>query len=222
MQYCKLLATHVGSNLQLNQQEHDDLIDPSLYMQLIRSLIYPMNTRLYIFYAMNTLNQFMVYPQETHCVVVKHALRYSTNTINYGISFIGVDGLLLHGFFNLRQVRGVDSQKSTYRFSFILESWLTYWLSRNHVEVSFTLVEVEYIETFLVSCEVEWLLKLVFELVEMELDPTVMYCDNQICIKIFKNHSFHNLSKHNNIRYHFQRDTVELGVLPLDYIPTYL
>ena len=68
--------------------------------------------------------------------------------------------------------------------------------------------EAEYMETSQASCEALWLHKLMVDLFDMELSPTVIKCDNQSCIKFSENPVFHDRSKHIEIRYHFIRDYV--------------
>jgi hypothetical protein len=51
------------------------------------------------------------------------------------------------------------------------------------------------------------------------LDPTVIYCDNQSCIKLSINPVFHDRSKHIDIRYHHLRDCVQWKIMLLQYIP---
>ena len=70
------------------------------------------------------------------------------------------------------------------------------------------------------SCEALWLHKLLVDLFDKELRPTVIYYDNQICIQISENPVFHDRSKHIEIRYHFIRDYVQRGVVELQYIST--
>jgi hypothetical protein len=54
-----------------------DPVDPSLYRQLIGSLMYLVNTRPDIFFVVNTLSQFQVEPRQEHWIAAKHVLRYS-------------------------------------------------------------------------------------------------------------------------------------------------
>jgi hypothetical protein len=54
----------------------------------------------------------------------------------------------------------------------------------------------------------------------VQLRPTVIYCDNQSCIKLSENLVFHDQSKHIEIRYHFIRDYVQRGAVELQYIST--
>ena len=68
------------SSAEARSEEHtseDDEADPTLYRQLIGYLMYLVNTRPNICYAVNTLNQFMVEPKRAHWAAAKHVLRSS-------------------------------------------------------------------------------------------------------------------------------------------------
>ena len=70
------------------------------------------------------------------------------------------------------------------------------------------------------SFEAIWFHKMSVGLFGQKLRPTMIYCDNQSCIKLTKNPVFHDRSKHIGIRYHFIRDYVQKGVVKLEYIST--
>ena len=53
-----------------------------------------------------------------------------------------------------------------------------------------------------------------------QIDVTVIFCDNQSCVKLSKNPVFHDRSKHINLKYHYIRDIVQKGVVKLQYIST--
>jgi hypothetical protein len=57
-------------------------------------------------------------------------------------------------------------------------------------------------------CEAIWLHKFLTGLFDQELEPSMIYCNNQNCIKLSKNHVFHDRSKHIDIRYHFIQDRI--------------
>jgi hypothetical protein len=59
---CKTLATPMVPNLKQFVNLDSDLVDPFVYRQLIGSLIYLVNTKPDIYFAVNTLSQFMVEP----------------------------------------------------------------------------------------------------------------------------------------------------------------
>jgi hypothetical protein len=62
-------------------------IDPHLYRQLIGSLMYLVNTRPNIYYAMNVLSQFMSQPRQTHWISKNHVLRYLRGIVGYGLRY---------------------------------------------------------------------------------------------------------------------------------------
>ena len=62
----------------------------------------------------------------------------------------------------------------------------------------------EYIATYSASCEAIWLRKLLYDLFDIELDDTCIYCDNQSCVKLSENLVFHKNSKHIKIKYHYR------------------
>ena len=75
---CKLMTTPMEMNFKrlCGKAAGPDMENPSEYKQLIGALIFLMNTRPYICYAINTLIQFMSEPLHAHWIVAKHVLRY--------------------------------------------------------------------------------------------------------------------------------------------------
>ena len=76
IQDCRPMATPMITNWKKIDRFEDKEVDPTLYKQLIGSLMYPVNTRLDICYAVNTLNQIMVEPKRVCWATTKHVLRY--------------------------------------------------------------------------------------------------------------------------------------------------
>jgi hypothetical protein len=62
MEDCKPMATHVITNLKKVTTSDSKLVDPTLYMQLIGSLMYLVNIGSDMCFVVNTLSQFMVEP----------------------------------------------------------------------------------------------------------------------------------------------------------------
>jgi hypothetical protein len=60
MMDCKSMTTPMMINLKLLSDKSSDLVDPTMYRQLIGSLMYLVNTRPDICFAVNTLSQHMV------------------------------------------------------------------------------------------------------------------------------------------------------------------
>ena len=75
-------------------------MDASVYWQLVGLLMYLVNTRPEILYAINQLIQAMVNPTKPFCKAGKHVLRYLRGTSEYGLWYRQMDGVKLHGFTN--------------------------------------------------------------------------------------------------------------------------
>ena len=76
MEDCRSMATPMITNWKKIDTSEDDEADPTLYRQLIGSLMYLVNTRQNICYGVNTFSQFMVEPRRAHWAEAKHVLRY--------------------------------------------------------------------------------------------------------------------------------------------------
>eukprot|EP00253_Pinus_taeda_P011501 PITA_11501 len=179
MEDCRPMSTPMITNWKKLHASDSELVDPTLYRQLIGSLMYLVNTRPDICFAVNTMSQFMCEPRKVHWVAAKHILRYLQGTVDYGLDY----------------------------------SW-------KQQSVALSSAEAVYMAASLASFEVIWLRKMLFGLFGQPLRPSVIYCDNQSCIKLTENPVFHDRSKHIGIRYHFIRDYVQKGAVKLEYIST--
>jgi hypothetical protein len=130
---CKSMATPMVSNLKkLSESSSDsDLIDPTMYRQLIGSLMYLVNTRPDICYAMSALSQFMSQSRQLHWVAAKHVLRYLRVTVGYGLRYASnsnVD-MRLQEYVDSDWARSAVDRKSTSGCCFSLKSAMVSWCS---------------------------------------------------------------------------------------------
>jgi hypothetical protein len=186
MMDCKSMTTPMISNLK-KLQEHvtgSDPEDPTLYRQIIGSLMYLVHTRPDICYVVNALSQFMCEPKHIHMVVVKHIMRYVRGTIAYGLRYTSSGGVMLHGFTDSDWMGSTVDRKSTSRYCFNLDSTMIFWSSRKQGSVAQSTAEAEYIVASAAGKEAVWLRKLLSDLFSSELEPKVIHCDNQSCIKL--------------------------------------
>ena len=93
-------------------------------------------------------------------------------------------------------------------------------MCRKQTFVALSTSEVEYIAASTTSREAVWLRKLLADIFYSELEPTVIHCDNQSCIKLSENPVFHDRPKHIEIKYHYIGDIVQRGAVKLQYIRT--
>ena len=80
MMDCKAMTTPMESILKLLSFSSSESVDAMIYRQMIYSLMYPMNMRPDICFAVNTL-------RHVHLMVAKHAVRYLKGTVDYGLKY---------------------------------------------------------------------------------------------------------------------------------------
>eukprot|EP00253_Pinus_taeda_P021492 PITA_21492 len=124
-------------------------------------------------------------------------------TVDYGLDYRQGDGVRLVGYADSDWAGCASDRKSTSGCCFGLGSAVVSWFSRKQQSVALSSAEAEYMAASLASCEAIWLRKMLFGLFGQPLRPSVIYCDNQSCIKLTENPVFHDRSKHIGIKYHF-------------------
>eukprot|EP00253_Pinus_taeda_P020211 PITA_20211 len=216
---CRPMATPMITNWKKVDASEDKDVDPTLYWQLIGSLMYVVNTRPDICYVVNTLNQFMVELKRAHWVTTKHVLRYLQGTVDYGLLYTKDRDIRLSGFNDADWAGSSVDRKSTSGYYFNIGSGMTFWCSSKQKFVALSSCEAEYMAASTTSCEAIWLRKLLVNLFKRNMEVTKIMCDNQSFIKLSEILVFHDRSKHIDIWCHFVRDCVQQGDVQLSYTP---
>jgi hypothetical protein len=131
------------ANLESFVEANSDLIDPSVYRQLIGSLMYLVNRRPSICFAVNTLYQYMLQPKQVHWVAAKHMLQCLKGTVYFGLRCVGDGEVVLQGFSDSNWAGSASDGKSTSGSCFSLGSAVISWFSRNQASIALSSTEVE-------------------------------------------------------------------------------
>eukprot|EP00253_Pinus_taeda_P026733 PITA_26733 len=180
---CRPMATPVIINWKKIYASEDKDVDPTLYRQLIGSLMY-------------------------------------LGTVDYELLYTRSKDIRLSGFTDADWAEISVDRKSTSGYCFNNGLGITSWCSRKQKSVALSSFEAEYMVASTTLCEAIWLRKLLMNLFRRKMEATMILCDNQSCIKLFENPTFHDRSKHIDIRCHFVRDCVQRGAMQLRYTPT--
>jgi hypothetical protein len=127
MMDCKSMDTPMTIDIRKVRDSDFDPVDPLLYRQLVGSLMYLVNTRPDICFAMNLLSQFQVEPRHEHWTAGKHVLRYIHGTLNYSLRYTTSSDIQLHGFTDSDWAGSVEDRKSTSGMCFSLGSAMISW-----------------------------------------------------------------------------------------------
>ena len=112
-----------------------------------------------------------------HWTAAKHILRYLAGTVDYGLDYRRFDGVGLVGFTDSNWAGSVLDRKSTSGCCFSLGSAVVSWFSRKQKSVALSSADAEYMAASQANCEALWLRKLMGDLFDMELSPTVIQCN---------------------------------------------
>jgi hypothetical protein len=95
---CRAMSIPMETNLTLFVDTSSEIIDVTLYRQMIGSLMYLINTRPDICFVVNTLSKYMVELRHVHLVATKHVMRYLKGTSDYGLYFTEDCDFRLYGY----------------------------------------------------------------------------------------------------------------------------
>ncbi|KAJ9546605.1 hypothetical protein OSB04_019148 [Centaurea solstitialis] len=209
----KVVSTPLEPNLHLTPNAGPPLKDPTLYRQLVGSLVYLTVTRPDIAYAVHTVSQFMSAPCSDHYVAVLRILRYLKGTIFHGLYFCSTSSLILQGFSYADWDSDMTDRRSTTGFCFFLGDSLISWRSKKQSLTARSSTEAEYCALADTSQELIWLRWLLS-------DMALLWCDNTSAIQIAHNDVFHERTKHIEIDCHFVRQYVVRKTIQLQSIST--
>ena len=77
--------------------------------------------------------------------------------------------------------------------------------------------EAEYISASLATSQAIWLRRILEDIKEKQNEATYLLCDNNSAIAIAKNYVFHSRTRHIAVKYHFIKEVILDGEVPLMY-----
>eukprot|EP00253_Pinus_taeda_P027539 PITA_27539 len=98
MEDCRPMTMSMITNWKKIDASEDKDGIPTLFTQLKGSLMYLVNTKPEICYAINSLSQFMVEPKRVHWETAKHVLGYLQGIVDYGLLYTKSKDIKMSGF----------------------------------------------------------------------------------------------------------------------------
>lgn len=128
----------------------------------------------------------------------------------------------LYGFADADWAQCKTDRKSNSGFVFKYNGSCISWCCRKQDCVSLSSTEAEYISLCEAAQEAMWLRRLLTDFGIKLSEPSIIFEDNQSCLKLVKNEKFSRRSKHIETKYHFIKDLRDKEVIRLMYCPTEL
>ncbi|XP_047940899.1 secreted RxLR effector protein 161-like [Salvia hispanica] len=191
------------------------------YASIVGSIMYMMLcTRPDLSHAISLTSRFMADLGNEHWQALKWIMKYLVGTQDLGLLFCtkdGEDGLI--GYCDADYAANIDSRKSQSAYIFKLFGTAISWKSNLQSVVALSTTEAEYISMAEAVKEAKWLKGILGDFGVVQEAVTIL-CDNNSAISLAKHQTFHERSKHIDIKLHFVRDEIGKGVVTVRKVHT--
>lgn len=206
--------------LTVSVEETTSLPNNHAYRQLIGSLLYLATvSRPDIAAAVGLLCRKVEKPTEYDWKAAKRVLRYLAYTMERRLRLPSSGDSQLTCYVDADWAGDKTDRKSTSGYVFLLGGGAVAWSSRKQTAVATSSTEAEYIAASFACKELLWIRQLLTDMQIPVSKPTVVYEDNQGCIRLISGRSGAR-TKHIDVSYHQIRDLLERKVIDVQYCPT--
>lgn len=199
------------------------LIKNEDYQRLIGCLLYvSVNSRPDIAASISILAQKVSNPTQDDWNQLKRVVKYlkATASLRLRLSNVATKVTDLIGYADANWAEDRDSRKSNSGYTFFYNGGLINWSCRKQSCVSLSSTEAEFIALSDACQEAVWLQRLLKDMHQNIILPTVINEDNQSCLKIVKEEKFSNRTKHIDTKLHFVKDYIDKNLIQCKYCPT--
>jgi len=173
-----------------------------------------------ISHAVGVVSKFNSQPTQAHQTAVKRILCYLKGSIDVSLEYHRRDSCELIDYSDADWANDLDTRHSTTENVFIMSGGAISWLSQKQATVALSTAEVKYVALSSAMQEAIWLRRLLSDLDMNMPESIVIQEDNQGAIAMSKNPVGHKRTKHIDIRFHFVREAVQIGLIELQYCST--
>ncbi|XP_069150779.1 secreted RxLR effector protein 161-like [Solanum lycopersicum] len=214
----KPIDTPVGTNSKLVVEESDPLVNQSMYMGIIGSLLYLTARRPDIIYSVGMCARFQACPRDSHLKGAKRILRYLKKIGDLVLFYPAGDTFDLVGFADADFAGFQVDGKSTSGMTRFLESSLIFWGTKKQNSVALSTAEAEYVAAAACCSQLLWI-RQHLEDFGIHIKAIPLMCDNTSAFSMGKNPVHHKRTTHIDVIHHFLRYIVEKRNIVLTYCP---
>ncbi len=170
------------------------------------------------------LSQYISDPANFHRKAVKHLIRYLRSSaalrLRYGP---GQDAII--GYSDADYAADRSDRKSTLGYVFTFAGGAISWRSTKQRSVATSTTEAEYVAISTSAKHALWLRQLLLDIgfgkyIGTDSNAIRLLGDNQSSLSLIQNPQVHERSKHIDVCYHHIRDTVQRGLIRVDFTPS--
>ncbi|KAD2805483.1 hypothetical protein E3N88_38860 [Mikania micrantha] len=215
----KPISTPIQPNHGIEPDIKGEIIDPTLYREIIGSLMYLTASRPDIVFATSICARYLSKPKLSHLIAVKRILRYLKGTPDTGLWYPKDDNFSFNAYSDSDYGGCKTDAKSTTGGAQFLGERLVSWQCKKQTYVATSTCEAEYVVAVSCCSQVLWIQQQMRDY-GLNFLTTPIYVDNEAAIFITKNPVYPSRSKHIDIRFHFIRDCYEKKLIDVVKIHT--
>eukprot|EP00253_Pinus_taeda_P036490 PITA_36490 len=149
----KPMETPLASNWRKEDATLGEVVEDTIYRQLVGSLMYLVNTRPNICFSVNQLIQAMVNPTKLYWKETKHVLRYLRGTTQFGLWYRQTEAMKLQGITYAYWVGSPFNRKRTLGGIFSIRSATVSLYNMKQRSISLSSTKVETLTSRQDTCE---------------------------------------------------------------------
>ena len=178
-------------------------------------------TRPDLAFCVSFLSRFAANPSTAHMKAAKQTLQYLKATRTLGITYNGKKPGF-YGYSDSDWAGDRATRRSTSGYLFYLYGGVITWRSTRQKAVTVSSTEAEYYGLTNAAKDAAWLRNLLTQLQYsgQDIEPTLIYGDNQSSLALAEDAKAHQRSKHVDIQYHYIRQQVQDKRVFLSYVET--
>lgn len=194
------------------------------FQKLLGCLLYiSVNTRPDIAASVSILAQKVSQPRMEDWNELKRTLKYLKGTAHLKLALgkKGYQGDLLVGYSDANWAEDKSNRKSNSGHVLLVNGVAVCWSSRKQSLVALSTCEAEFVALSEACRAAFWVRKLLNEMRQDVSEPTIIFEDNQSCLKLVEQEErLSDRSKHIDTRFHFVKDYIKNGFILCKYCPT--
>jgi hypothetical protein len=219
MSNSKPIKTPMATNVHLDLDEGEKLVDLKLYRSMIGIFLYVTAFRPDILFSDCMCSRFQASAKECHMMTVNRILRYLRQTPNICLWYPKCAKFILIGYSDSDYVSCKIDRKSTSGTCQLLGRSLVSWSSKKQNSIALSTAEAEYVSTGICCVQLLWMKQTLLDY-GVKFNYIPLLWDNESSMKIATNPVQHKRTKHIDIRHHFLRDHVSKGDIMMEGVRT--
>ena len=177
--------------------------------------MYTLITRPDVATAISVCARYVQAPRQAHLDAAQRILRFLHHTRERPLVYTVCGNVIIKAFVDSSWANDVDTRRSRFGYAIYVGKCLVAWCSKLHPALAMSSAEAEYTAATEAVKSIKWIVSLMSFLGVKPQTPVPVYEDNAACRIMASSARVSGRNKHFELRQHFVREQVSLGLVTL-------